>query len=211
MPVMLIELPKEPTLSVPKLLLKRAELGWLTVKSLPPTAALSKKKSGPRFKVTSPVTMVAAFAEVASAPIMARQWTFFIGLWFFWGGLMQFRFNRDARSPNEWITFLAPTFAKHFHPRPLPLIGYVFPDMAILTVLSPSEQVARHLEEGLRRGVWHGTMPGAPMLAGELGIDPKTADTALRLLEARGWLVGQGAGKRRRIELPQEAAAPVLP
>jgi DNA-binding LacI/PurR family transcriptional regulator len=78
--------------------------------------------------------------------------------------------------------------------------------MAILTVLSPGEQVARHLEEGLRRGAWQGTMPGAPLLAAELGIDPKTADAALRLLEARGLLVPQGAGRRRRIALPEGAA-----
>jgi DNA-binding LacI/PurR family transcriptional regulator len=79
--------------------------------------------------------------------------------------------------------------------------------MAIFTVFSPAEQVARHLEGELHRGTWLGTMPGAPLLASELGIDPKTADAALRLLEARGWLVAQGAGKRRRIELPKGAAA----
>jgi DNA-binding LacI/PurR family transcriptional regulator len=44
-------------------------------------------------------------------------------------------------------------------------------------------------------------MPGAPLLSKELGIDPKTVDAALRLLEARGLLVPQGAGKRRRIDL----------
>jgi DNA-binding LacI/PurR family transcriptional regulator len=54
-------------------------------------------------------------------------------------------------------------------------------------------------------------MPGAPMLGAELGIDPKTADAALRLLEARGWLVSQGAGKRRRIELPESASDAVRP
>ena len=75
--------------------------------------------------------------------------------------------------------------------------------MSSLTVFSASEQVARHLEEELQRGTWKGTMPGAPLLAAELGIDPKTAEAALRLLERRGLLVPQGAGRRRRIELPE--------
>ncbi|QTN33876.1 LacI family DNA-binding transcriptional regulator [Akkermansiaceae bacterium] len=74
--------------------------------------------------------------------------------------------------------------------------------MPIFTVLSPAEQVADHLRDGLVQGRWRETMPGAPLLARELGIDPKTADAALRLLEGRGLLVPQGAGKRRRIELP---------
>lgn len=46
-------------------------------------------------------------------------------------------------------------------------------------------------------------MPGAPLLAVELGVDPKTIDSALRLLEVGGLLLPQGAGKRRRILLPE--------
>lgn len=75
--------------------------------------------------------------------------------------------------------------------------------MAIFTVLSPSEQVAGYLFDELMRGRWREEMPGAPMLAGELGIDSKTAEGALRLLEGRGLLVSQGPGRRRRIELPE--------
>lgn len=40
-------------------------------------------------------------------------------------------------------------------------------------------------------------MPGAPLLAADLGADRKTIDAALRLLEGEGLLEAQGAGKRR--------------
>ena len=75
--------------------------------------------------------------------------------------------------------------------------------MAIVTVLSPAEQVARHLEVELLRGTWKGNMPGAPILSRELGIDPKTVDAALFLLQGRGLLVPQGVGRRRLIQLPK--------
>lgn len=45
-------------------------------------------------------------------------------------------------------------------------------------------------------------MPGVHLLAAELGVHRKTADSALRLLEDEGLLVPQGAGRRRRIVLP---------
>ena len=45
-------------------------------------------------------------------------------------------------------------------------------------------------------------MPGAPTLAKELEVDRNTVETALRRLEEVGLLVGQGAGRKRRIELP---------
>ena len=59
-----------------------------------------------------------------------------------------------------------------------------------------------HLRKEIFRGSWSWTMPGAPTLAKELEVDRNTVETALRRLEEVGLLVGQGAGRKRRIELP---------
>jgi hypothetical protein len=76
---------------------------------------------------------------------------------------------------------------------------------------SITAQVAAHLREELVRGRWSGTMPGVPALAEELGIAKKTVDLALRLLEKQGLLVPQGAGRRRKIVLPEGGVdAPTL-
>jgi DNA-binding LacI/PurR family transcriptional regulator/biotin operon repressor len=82
--------------------------------------------------------------------------------------------------------------------------------MPDFNILSPSEQVAAYLREELMRGHWSGNMPGGPALARELGIDGKTVWAALNLLEKQGFLVGQGAGKRRKITLPEDFAPPAL-
>ncbi|MCH7226089.1 substrate-binding domain-containing protein [Haloferula sp. A504] len=82
--------------------------------------------------------------------------------------------------------------------------------MSELTILSPSEQVAAHLREELLRGRWGETMPGGPSLAAALGIDKKTVEAALGLLEEERLLVRQGPGRRRRIELPANVAPPSL-
>ncbi|MEJ6572612.1 MAG: substrate-binding domain-containing protein [Akkermansiaceae bacterium] len=76
--------------------------------------------------------------------------------------------------------------------------------MASFTIFSPSEQVAAHLRGELVQGRWSGTMPGVPALAAELEIDRKTAALALAHLEDEGLLVGQGPGRRRKIEMPEE-------
>jgi DNA-binding LacI/PurR family transcriptional regulator len=47
-------------------------------------------------------------------------------------------------------------------------------------------------------------MPGGPALAAELGIDGKTVWAAMQLLEQEGLLVGQGAGRARRIVPPKD-------
>ena len=80
--------------------------------------------------------------------------------------------------------------------------------MPRLPLLSPSQQVARHLREELQRGVWKKEMPGIPYLAAELGLDAKTVVAALRLLEEEGILEHQGNGRRRRIV---ELASPPSP
>ena len=66
--------------------------------------------------------------------------------------------------------------------------------MPDLTILSPSEQVAAHLRGELMRGRWAETMPGGPKLAAELGIDKKTVEAALGLLEEEHLLIPQGPG-----------------
>lgn len=77
--------------------------------------------------------------------------------------------------------------------------------MSHFTLLSPSEQVAAHLRGELARGIWRGTMPGVPRLATALGIDRKTVEAALRLLEREGLLIPQGAGRSRRIMMTRDA------
>ena len=72
--------------------------------------------------------------------------------------------------------------------------------MQKLKILSAVEQVAEHVKKGLLAGVWRGEMPGVVALAGELGVNHKTVEAALSLLEREGVLVGQGARRPRRIE-----------
>jgi hypothetical protein len=73
-----------------------------------------------------------------------------------------------------------------------------------------AEQVAGHLRRELLSGIWNGLMPGKHEIAAELGVNHKTVESALRLLEAEGLLVSQGPGRRRRIELPEEPGPRVL-
>lgn len=68
-------------------------------------------------------------------------------------------------------------------------------------ILSPAEQVASYLRDELHQGRWAGTMPGAPALAAEMGVDKKTVEAAFRFLEEECLLVRQGAGRPRRIEM----------
>jgi DNA-binding LacI/PurR family transcriptional regulator len=75
--------------------------------------------------------------------------------------------------------------------------------MPHLTILSPSQQVAQHLRTRIMRGAWNSLMSGAPQLAEEFGIDRKTVEAALKLLEQEGLLIAQGPGKKRKIHLPK--------
>lgn len=65
--------------------------------------------------------------------------------------------------------------------------------------LSITEQVAEHLRAEILRGRWSETLPGKHQLAAELGLNNKTVEAALRLLETDGLVVSQGAGRNRRI------------
>lgn len=82
--------------------------------------------------------------------------------------------------------------------------------MPQLNVQSPSQQVAQHLREQLLRGTWTQLMPGAPQLAEHFGIDRKTVEAALQLLEDDGLLIAQGPGRKRRILLPKNLIPPSL-
>ena len=64
-----------------------------------------------------------------------------------------------------------------------------------------TEQVAEHLRKELLAGQWIEGMPGQKSLSKQLGVSGQTVELALQLLEKEGLLVGQGAGRRRRIEL----------
>jgi DNA-binding LacI/PurR family transcriptional regulator/DNA-binding transcriptional regulator YhcF (GntR family) len=75
--------------------------------------------------------------------------------------------------------------------------------MAKLQLLSKIEQVAAHLRRELAAGRWVGAIPGRLELAADLGINTQTVEEALRQLEREGVLVGQGAGKRRKIAVSQ--------
>jgi hypothetical protein len=77
----------------------------------------------------------------------------------------------------------------------------------LLRALSASEQTAAHLRAELERGRWSGLMPGVKQLAGEVGVNHKTIEAALRQLEHEGLLVGQGQGRKRQIVLPGGKAA----
>ena len=80
--------------------------------------------------------------------------------------------------------------------------------MSGMRFLSIAEQVANYLQSEILRGRWSETLPGLPQLSKELSINPKTVTVALRQLEKRGLLVPQGAGKRRRIVLPEDGWKP---
>ncbi|MFT5109648.1 MAG: hypothetical protein ACI8XO_003401 [Verrucomicrobiales bacterium] len=71
--------------------------------------------------------------------------------------------------------------------------------MSQLIVHSAAEQVADHLREQIRSGIWQETIAGGHRLASELGVNHKTAEAALRQLEAEGLLKSQGSGRPRRI------------
>ncbi len=79
--------------------------------------------------------------------------------------------------------------------------------MPLLLRLSAPEQAAAVLRGELQRGAWNEMMPGIRRLAEELGVDRKTAESALKQLEHEGLLVNQGVGRRRRIAQTEPAAA----
>lgn len=85
-----------------------------------------------------------------------------------------------------------------------------FRAMGKLIFMSKIEQVAAHLEEEILRGRWTREIPGREELATEFGVNSKTVESALRLLESRGVLLAQGAGRRRKIANLSHATAPAM-
>lgn len=82
--------------------------------------------------------------------------------------------------------------------------------MQPLIIQSASEQVADYLREEILRGKWVETMPGEDRLMAQLGIGRNTIQLALTQLEQKGFLVGQGPGRRRRIVIPKNTPASSL-
>lgn len=70
---------------------------------------------------------------------------------------------------------------------------------------SLSEQVAQEIKDGLEQCRWTDKMPGRKALATELGVNHKTCESALRLLEVEGLLVTQGKGLGRMIVKSEKA------
>lgn len=77
--------------------------------------------------------------------------------------------------------------------------------MKRLILRSAPEQVAAHLCEEISRGQYRHGMPGYRALAEQLGVNHKTVNAALRLLEAQGLLVGRSSGRLSRVVPPEEA------
>jgi DNA-binding LacI/PurR family transcriptional regulator len=77
--------------------------------------------------------------------------------------------------------------------------------MKAIRLKSSVEQVAEYLRGEMIAGNVSGVMPGVLRLEAELGINRKTVDGALRLLEVEGLLEPQGAGRRRKISEPENA------
>jgi len=65
--------------------------------------------------------------------------------------------------------------------------------------LSRYEQVAVTLRDEIQKGHWKKEMPGRNTLARELGVNHKTVESAMLLLEKEGLLERQGAGRGRKI------------
>ena len=76
--------------------------------------------------------------------------------------------------------------------------------------MSKIEQVAEHLRQEMMRGKWRREIPGREELAAEFGVNSKTVEAALRLLEIKGILIPQGAGRRRKIANLSSSAPPAL-
>jgi DNA-binding LacI/PurR family transcriptional regulator len=72
------------------------------------------------------------------------------------------------------------------------------------------EQLAGYLRQELATGRWVGAMPGVLKLEAELGVNRKTVEAALRMLERENLLEPQGAGRRRLIRRRKSGAKPAL-
>lgn len=78
--------------------------------------------------------------------------------------------------------------------------------MQAFQLQSAIEQVADFLSKQIVAGEWLDEMPGVQTLAEQLGVNHKTVDAAIGLLERQGLLEGQGPRRRKRIVLHQQNA-----
>ncbi len=62
-----------------------------------------------------------------------------------------------------------------------------------------AEQLAEEIRDGLKQGKWSDKMPGRYSLAKQLGVNHKTCEAALRLLEVEGVLTPGGQGRSRGV------------
>lgn len=69
-------------------------------------------------------------------------------------------------------------------------------------ILTAAEQVAQMLRQQIQEGGLSGDLPGCDQLAGEFDVGNKTVIAAVQQLEKEGWLIAQGAGRRRRVAQP---------
>ena len=76
---------------------------------------------------------------------------------------------------------------------------YVGKCMSKIRLLSKVEQIAIHLQAQISAGKWTHEIAGREELALEYGLNSKTVEEAMRLMENQGILISQGAGRRRRI------------
>ena len=63
---------------------------------------------------------------------------------------------------------------------------------------SLAEQVVDSLHDSIGKGQWTKEMPGRNALAQELGVNHKTVEAALVMLEKDGLLERQGRGRGRK-------------
>lgn len=76
--------------------------------------------------------------------------------------------------------------------------------MKPLNILTATEQVALHLESEILNGHLTGELLGVKTFSKELGINHKTAEGAVKILEKKGLVRANGTGKKRTIT-PQNA------
>lgn len=72
--------------------------------------------------------------------------------------------------------------------------------MRPITLKSAARQVADHLRAEIERLSLTGGLPGPRALAEQLGVNHKTVEVALGLLEEEGVILAQGPGRRRKIQ-----------
>jgi DNA-binding LacI/PurR family transcriptional regulator/DNA-binding transcriptional regulator YhcF (GntR family) len=82
--------------------------------------------------------------------------------------------------------------------------------MSKIRLLSKVEQIALHLRAEISAGKWTKEIPGREELALDYGLNSKTVEESLRLLEKQGVLIPQGVGRKRKISVESSNAPRTL-